>query len=152
MLENPIERWHRIVLTQDTAGLSDWLADDAVFHSPVAYAPQRGREAVSRYLIAALQVFFNPSFRCVRKIVGTSDGMYEFETTIDGVLVNALDLITWNSEGRVVEFKVMVRPLKAIHLTQQRMAAMLESAPARVGTLPAEHCQLSEAQRGHNRG
>jgi hypothetical protein len=151
MLDNPIEQWHRIVLTQDPAGLSDWLAD-AVFHSPVAYAPQHGREAVSRYLIAALRVFFNPSFRCVRKILGTSDGIYEFETTIEGVSINALDLITWNSAGRAVEFKVMVRPLKAIHLTQQRMTAMLESAPARVGTFPPEHCQPSEAQRRHTCG
>ena len=107
---------------------------------PIAYAPQRGREGVARYLIAAMRVFFNPSFHCVRKIVGTSDGIYEFESMIDGVMVNALDVIAWNGEGRVVEFKVMVRPLKAIHLTQERMAAMLESGPARVGTWPSDRC------------
>ena len=127
MTENPVEKWHRIVLTQDPGGLSDLLADDAVFYSPVAYSPHRGREVTIRFLSAALRVFFNPSFRCVRKIVGPAGGLFEFETQIDGVMVNAVDLLTWNGDGRVVEFKVMVRPLKALNLTQQRMAAMLES-------------------------
>jgi hypothetical protein len=124
---NPVEEWHRIVMTQDASGLNGLLADDAVFHSPVIHTPQRGREVVTRYLSAALRVFFNPSFRCIRRIVGPSDGLYEFETEIDGVLINAVDLLKWDDAGRVVEFKVMVRPLKAINLTQQRMGAMLES-------------------------
>jgi len=127
MTENPVEKWHRIVSMQDPSGLNDLLADDAVFYSPVAYTPQRGREVTARFLSAALRVFFNPSFRCVQKIVGPSEGLFEFETQIDGIMVNAVDLLKWNSDGRVVEFKVMVRPLKALNLTHQRMAAMLES-------------------------
>ena len=129
MTEDPGEKWHRIVLTQDPGGLCDLLADDAVFYSPVAYKPQRGREVTTRFLSAALLVFFNPSFRCVGKIVGRSEGLFEFETQIDGVMVNAVDLLAWNRDGRVVEFKVMVGPLKALNLTQQRMSAMLESRP-----------------------
>jgi hypothetical protein len=152
MPENPVERWHRIVLTQEVAGLSDWLAEDAVSHSPVAVAPQCGREAVTRYLQAALHVFLNPSFRCVRKIVAASHGLYEFETLIDRVWVNAGDLITGNGEGRVVDFKAMVRPLRAIIRAQQKMAAMLESAPARAGTFPSEPCQPTHGQRSHPRG
>jgi len=108
-INDPVEKWHHIVLTQDASGLSDFLADDAVFYSPILFAAQRGKEVVTRYLSAALRVFFNPSFRCVRKLVGPSDGLFEFETEIDGVLVNAIDLIKWNDDKRVVEFKVMVR-------------------------------------------
>ena len=72
---------------------------------------------------------FNPSFRCVRKLVGASDGVleFEFETELDGVWVNAIDLMRWNEASRVIEFKVMVRPLKAIELTQQRIGAMLQA-------------------------
>ena len=44
------------------------------------------------------------------------------------VLVNGVDLIKWNDSGQIVEFKVMLRPLKAINLIHQRMAAMLESS------------------------
>jgi len=79
------------------------------------------------YLAAAFHVFFNPSFRYVREIIGTTDAMLEFETEIDGVLVNGVDIIKWNEGGRIVEFKVMLRPLKAIHLIHQRMAAMLQA-------------------------
>jgi hypothetical protein len=127
MKEHPLETWHRLVRTQDASGLSALLADDAVFHSPVVHAPQTGRTLAARYLGAAFQVFFNPTFRYVREIVGASDAMLEFETVIDGVQVNGVDLIKWNDAGRIVEFKVMLRPLKAINLIHQRMAAMLEA-------------------------
>jgi hypothetical protein len=104
------------------------LAEDAVFYSPVVHTPQRGRRLASRYLSAAFQVFFNPTFHYVRELVGPSDAMIEFETEIDGVLVNGVDLIKWNESGQIVEFKVMLRPLKAINLIHQRMAAMLQSS------------------------
>jgi hypothetical protein len=92
----------------------------------VVHTPQQGRKVTAMYLTAAFQVFFNPSFRYVREIVGNTDAMLEFETEIDGVSVNGVDIIKWNDEGRIIEFKVMVRPLKAINLIHQRMAAMLQ--------------------------
>jgi len=103
------------------------LAEDAVFHSPVVHTPQRGRTLAAAYLSAAFRVFFNPTFRYVREIVGPSDAMLEFETEIDGIVVNGVDLIKWNATGQIVEFKVMLRPLKAINLIHQRMGAMLQS-------------------------
>lgn len=112
----------------DPSGLNALLAEDAVFHSPVVHAPQRGRKLTAGYLSAAFHVFFNPTFRYVREIVGGSDAMLEFETEIDGVLVNGVDLIKWNDAGQIVEFKVLIRPLKAINLIHQRMAAMLQSS------------------------
>ena len=127
MNEHPLETWHRLVRTQDASGLSALLADEAVFYSPVVHSPQVGRRLVARYLGAAFQVFFNPTFRYVREIVGASDAMLEFETVIDGVQVNGVDLIKWNDAGQIVEFKVMLRPLKAINLIHQRMAAMLQA-------------------------
>jgi hypothetical protein len=127
MTEHPLETWHRLVRTQDASGLNALLADDAVFYSPVVHAPQRGRKLAARYLGAAFQVFFNPTFRYVREIAGASDAMLEFETDIDGVQVNGVDLIKWNGAGQIVEFKVMLRPLKAINVIHQRMAAMLQA-------------------------
>jgi hypothetical protein len=77
---------------------------------------------------AAFSVFFNPTFRYVREVTGPSDAVLEFETEIDGVLVNGVDLIKWNDAGQIIEFKVMLRPLKAINVIHQRMAAMLQSS------------------------
>lgn len=127
MAEHPIETWHRLVEERDSRGLDTLLDADAVFLSPVVHTPQRGKKVTTAYLRAAFQVFFNPTFRYVREIVGASDAMLEFETQIDGVSVNGVDIIKWNEAGRIVEFKVMLRPLKAINLVHQRMAAMLQA-------------------------
>ena len=122
---HPVAVWHRIVAARDLDGLKALLDADAVFISPVVHTPQRGRKLAYAYLAAAFQVFFNPRFRYVREIVGGSDAMLEFETEIDGIQVNGVDIIKWNGAGRIVEFKVMLRPLKAIQVVHQRMAAML---------------------------
>ena len=127
MAAHALETWHRLVRTQDPSGLNALLADDAVFYSPVVHTPQRGKKLASGYLSAAFHVFFNPTFRYVREIVGPFDAMLEFETEIDEILVNGVDLIKWNESGQIVEFKVMLRPLKAINLIHQKMAAMLQS-------------------------
>lgn len=79
------------------------------------------------YLGAALHVFGNPAFRYVREIVGTSDAMLEFETEIEGIVVNGVDIIRWNDAGRIVDFKVMLRPLQAINLIHRKMAELLQA-------------------------
>lgn len=127
MSDHPLEAWHRIVRTRDPSGLDALLAEDVVFHSPVVHSPQRGKKLTAWYLTAALRVLGNSAFRYVREITGASDAMLEFETELDGVFVNGVDIIRWDESGRIVDFKVMLRPLKAINLIQQRMAAMLES-------------------------
>ena len=127
MTNHPLAVWHGLVTTRDPSGLNELLAEDVVFHSPVVHTPQRGRKLASLYLGAAFRVFVNPTFRYVREIVGPSDAMLEFEVEIDGIAVNGVDLIKWNAAGQIVEFKVMIRPLKAINLIHQRMAAMLQS-------------------------
>jgi ketosteroid isomerase-like protein len=124
---NALETWHHLVRTRDPGGLHALLADDAVFHSPVVHTPQKGRALTAMYLGAAFRVFCNPTFRYVREIVGPADAMLEFETEIDGTLVNGVDIIRWNDAGQIVDFKVMLRPLKAINLIHQKMAAMLQS-------------------------
>ena len=126
MPEHALEAWHRIVRDRDPSGLSALIADDAVFHSPVVHTPQRGKALAAGYLTAALHVFSSPGFHYVREIVGESDAMLEFETEIDGIVVNGVDLIRWNDAGQITDFKVMVRPLKAINLLHQKMGAMLQ--------------------------
>lgn len=128
MNQTPVEHWHALVRTHEPSGLDELLAEDAVFISPVVHTAQRGKTITKAYLSAAFVVFFNPNFRYVREIVGPYDAMLEFETEIDGILVNGVDIIKWNPAGKIVEFKVMVRPLKAITMIHERMAAMLASA------------------------
>ncbi len=120
-----VENWHEIVRTRHAGLLDALLADDVVFYSPVVHTPQVGKTVTAVYLKAAMHVFDNESFRYVRQVVGESDAVLEFETEIDGITINGVDMIRWNADGRITEFKVMVRPLKAINLIHERMAAML---------------------------
>lgn len=127
MNEHPIAAWHRVLAARDVTGLHGVLAEDAVFHSPVVHTPQRGRALVAAYLSAAFVVLGNDSFRYVREIVGERDAALEFATTIDGIHVNGVDLIGWNEHGLITDFKVMIRPLKAIELIHRLMGQVLQS-------------------------
>lgn len=127
MAINTLSVWHDLVQSRNTRGLAELLSDDVVFHSPVVHTPQIGKAVTTQYLGAAFHVFFNETFRYVREIESGHDAALEFEVEIDGIAVNGLDMIRWNEEGRIVEFKVFIRPLKAINLIHQKMAAMLQA-------------------------
>ncbi|MEQ5788139.1 nuclear transport factor 2 family protein [Erythrobacter sp. NFXS35] len=111
----------------DPALLSALLADDAVFHSPVVHTPQVGKPVVLAYLAAAAQVLGNDAFRYVRELVDGDEVMLEFVTAIDGIAINGVDIIRFDENGKISDFKVMVRPLKAINKVWDVMAAQLEA-------------------------
>jgi hypothetical protein len=122
-----LSTWHELVKSRNARGLDSLLADDVVFHSPVVHAPQVGKAITIQYLSAAFHVFFNESFRYVREVTGPNDAVLEFQVDIDGISVNGVDMLKWDAQGRIVEFKVLIRPLKAINLIHQKMAAMLQA-------------------------
>jgi hypothetical protein len=118
--------WHDIVRRRDVAGLQALLADEVVFHSPVVHTPQRGKAITTLYLTGAMHVLNNGSFRYVREVLGPRDALLEFTTEIEGIHLNGVDLIQWDDSGRIVDFKVMVRPLKAIQILHQKMGELLQ--------------------------
>lgn len=126
MTNTPLAAWHRLAEHRTTDGLDALLADDVVFYSPVVHTPQAGREITSLYLSAALHVFANETFRYVREVVGPHDAVLEFLVEIDGLSINGVDMLRWNDEGQIVEFKVMIRPLKAVNLIHAKMGALLQ--------------------------
>lgn len=124
-----LARWHAYMDGgSDPAVLADMLADDAVFHSPVVHTPQAGKAKVMVYLTAAGHVFGNGTFRYERELVDGNEMMLEFVAEMDGITVNGVDIIRFNDEGKITDFKVMVRPLKAINKIWEMMAAQLEAA------------------------
>ncbi len=130
MAEHPgLAQWHAYMLGgSDPAVLADLLADDAVFHSPVVHTPQAGKAKVMAYLGAASGVFGNGTFEYVREIVDGDNVMLEFTCEMDGIKVNGIDLIQFNADGKIQDFKVMVRPLKAINKVWDLMAAQMAAA------------------------
>ena len=126
MMNDTIAAWHKLIAKRDVGNLGALLADNVVFHSPVVHSPQVGKALTQRYLTAALGVFLNESFLYVRELRSDHDAVLEFQLEIDGIVVNGVDMIKWNGDGKIVDFKVMLRPLKAINLIHQKMAAMLQ--------------------------
>lgn len=120
-----LNTWHDIVRTRNLKALDALLADDVVFHSPVVHTPQIGKVVTMQYLSAAFYVFFNESFQYIRETSSAHDAILEFTVDIDGISVNGVDMLKWNDDGQIIEFKVMIRPLKAIQLIHQKMGEML---------------------------
>ena len=126
MIENTIAAWHKLIETKDAAALDNILADNVVFHSPIVHTPQEGKPITTLYLTAALFVFNNDSFKYLREVISGNNAVLEFSTVIEGITVNGVDMITWGEDGRITEFKVMVRPLKAINLIHKIMKLELQ--------------------------
>jgi histidinol dehydrogenase len=126
MIEKTIENWHRLIGVKDIAALDDILADNVVFHSPVVHTPQEGKALTKLYLTAALHTLNNEHFRIVRQVLQGDNAVLEFTTQLDGIHLNGVDIIHCDAEGRIDDFKVMIRPLKAINKIHEMMAAMLE--------------------------
>jgi len=129
-----LERWHRLVASHSTNGLDDLLADDVTFESPIVFTPQVGKPLTRAYLQAALHVLDNEHFRYVNEWIAERSAVLEFETVIDGITIQGVDLIHWNAEDRIVRFKVMLRGLKAINLLHQTMARQLQVASAQASS------------------
>jgi hypothetical protein len=126
-----LAKWHAYMEHgSDPALLADLLADDAVFHSPVVHTPQAGKPIVMAYLVAASHVLGNDKFHYVRELVDGDEMMLEFVTELDGIAINGVDIIRFNAEGKISDFKVMVRPLKAINKVWETMGAQLAAAKA----------------------
>ncbi len=126
MIQDTVAAWHTLLKTKDAAGLDAILADNVVFYSPVVHTPQEGKLITTLYLTAALHVFVNDSFKYLREVASDNNAVLEFMTVIDGITVNGVDMLTWGTDGRITEFKVMVRPLKAINLIHRMMGEMLD--------------------------
>jgi SnoaL-like domain len=125
-MNNPLEIWHQAIKERNTNHLSTILADDVVLHSPIVHSLIEGKKMVTFYLMAAFHTFVTPEFTYVRELADDSNAILEFTTEIDGIFVNGVDMISWNEEGKIIDFKVMVRPLKAINLIHEKMKMMLE--------------------------
>jgi hypothetical protein len=130
MAHSTIERWHEIVRSRDITALKALLADDVVFESPVVHTPQNGNAITIKYLAAGLHVLNNGSFEYLNEWLGPHSAVLEFQSSCDGILINGVDMITWNDEGLITHFKVMIRPLKAVNKIHELMGRLLQPEAA----------------------
>lgn len=145
MIEKTIDNWHRFLRGELPGGLDELLDDDVIFYSPVVFTPQKGKAVTKLYLRAAAAALPGEtsrgtgegSFRYVNEVMSGRTAVLEFETTVGGKYVNGVDIIRCDEVGRIVEFKVMIRPLQAVNAVHASMKAMLETlskaAPSAAG-------------------
>jgi hypothetical protein len=141
VIEKCVADWHKHLRGELPGGLDSILAEDVVFYSPIVFSPQKGKDITKLYLQAATAAIGGGSekaaaedpgdegktkFRYVKEVLTGHHAVLEFETVMDGKYVNGVDILTCNDEGRIIEFKVMIRPLQAVNLLHQQMAAMLK--------------------------
>lgn len=131
MIDDVIARWHRYLDGKLPGGLGELLADDVVFHSPVVHTPQRGKPVTTQYLEAAARALAGAgdgsAFRYTKQVLDGDTAVLEFETTVGGKHVNGVDIIRCDDEGKIVELRVMIRPLQAVQAVHRQMAATLEA-------------------------
>ena len=123
---NPIEVWHEVVKSGEIVKLDNILDEDCIFYSPVVFSPQKGKEATKKYLTAAAIVFADDSFKYTKELVSSHLACLEFELVLNGININGIDIISWNEEGKITEFKVMIRPLKAVEIIHKYMGEELK--------------------------
>ncbi len=113
MFRDAIER-------KDMDAVEALLADEVVFHSPVAHRPYPGKAITNAILRSVVDVF--EDFRYVRQLRDGHNEAYVFEATVDGLDITGCDFLVLDEEGRIVDFMVMTRPLKATQALAARMA------------------------------
>ena len=126
MPKTALEGWRDYLTSHDPAKLWNLLDPEVVFESPVVHTPQRGREITMKYLAGAVTVLGGSGFRYVGEWRSLNGAVLEFETEIDGITINGVDIITFSGDQSLItHFKVMVRPLKAINLLHRLMGEQL---------------------------
>ncbi|WP_262695521.1 nuclear transport factor 2 family protein [Kordiimonas aquimaris] len=126
MSKDNLQRWYDFVENHDQDALRDMLADNVVFHSPVVHTPQEGKAITFAYLASAGKVLGGDNFEYVGEYLSENGAVIEFITVIDGIKIDGIDMITWNDDGKITEFKVMLRPLKAVNKVHEMMGLMLQ--------------------------
>ena len=122
-----LKKWHEGLISNDPKLLDEILDESCIFTSPIVFKPIEGKEMSKLYLMGAGQTFDMDRFEYVRELVDGLDSVLEFETYIGDISVNGVDIIRWNDEGKIIDFKVMTRPLQAIGALQKKMSEALEN-------------------------
>ena len=126
IIEQTIKQWHQILDAKDLSQLKGLLADDVVFHSPVLHTPQKGKALTTMYLSAAFYVLAVKNFTYKRQILQNNQAVLEFEAIVDDIVINGVDMIECDENGKITDFKVLVRPLKGLQILQQKMFELLK--------------------------
>jgi hypothetical protein len=118
-----MKAFRQAVEARDLAALTNLLAPDVAFHSPVTFRPYMGREQVGFILATVAQVFEDFSY-----VAEMETGAYSalvFRARVGDRTLEGVDLIERNADGFVARLTVMVRPLSGAQALAEAMRARL---------------------------
>ncbi|WP_028799532.1 nuclear transport factor 2 family protein [Streptomyces sp. 142MFCol3.1] len=121
-----MDSFRKAVEAGDLAAVEDMLADDVVFHSPVAFKPYPGKAITAAILRGVTRVFTD--FRYVREIGGADgrDHALVFEAKVGDKKITGCDFLHFDEDGKIDDFMVMVRPLSAAQALSEAMGAQFD--------------------------
>lgn len=115
MANSPLPRWHELVEKQDITIFDEIFHDDCVFYSPLVFQPKEGKALTKQFLSAAARMFNEAEhFTYVKEVVDEKSAVLVFHSKIEGIFIEGIDMITWDDNGLITEFKVFIRPMKGI--------------------------------------
>lgn len=118
-----MEQWHQFVKSMDKFILQEIMTTDCIFHSPFLWKPKLGRDKAIMALSAASRVFENFTYH--RELTDGSSVVLEFSANVGEMSLKGIDLIRFNPEGKIVEFEVMIRPIKGLQALAEAMTKQL---------------------------
>ena len=113
--------WHEIVANKDVSKLASIIHPDAVFRSPMVYKPYHGRDTLVFVLSQVIEIF--EDFTYHRELM-SDDGLsafLEFTANIGDKTLKGLDLITFDEDGKIIEFEVLIRPMSGLIALAEQM-------------------------------
>ncbi|MFZ0023056.1 nuclear transport factor 2 family protein [Acinetobacter sp.] len=126
-----IARWHEMLESRDMSILSELLAEEVVFRSPVAFQPYPGKQVVFFILTNVIQVFENFTYH--REFI-SEDGnnvVLEFSANVGDKKLKGVDMIQFNEEGQMIDFEVMIRPKSGLEALAVQMGQRMQSFQAK---------------------
>ena len=139
-IQDTMARWKDGLRAGFPDGYDSVLHEDCEFYSRVLFKPLKGLNVTALYLAAAGNVLPGDeandpaersgggagTFRYTKQVLDGHHAVLEFETMVGDVSVNGVDIITCDDDGMITEFKVMLRPQRAVEAVREGMAAVLE--------------------------
>ena len=121
--QKTVDVWHELIDSRDQKGLAEITSEQVVFRSPAVYTPFVGKEAFLLIIRTIATIF--EDFRYHRRFASGegNNAVLEFEARIGDRTVKGIDMIGFDDDGRIAEFKVMIRPANGLMALAERMGA-----------------------------